>query len=149
SQTHQLFINVYELQEGLVLADYYNGVLTFTAPSGGPSLVSGTMDFHSAPQLTFTTFVISGRVREGLELTGKIGLALWYFRMTGRSLDMGTLGELAGFPYPLSGQADVRVHGSGDPRHPHVDGQVDLDRGTALGLAFRSGTASFVWQDTR
>ncbi len=38
ARTHSLFINDYELEEGLVLADYYNGVLTFSAPPNAPPL---------------------------------------------------------------------------------------------------------------
>ena len=41
----------------------------------------------------------------------------------------------------MSGVANVQVHGTGDPKHPHVDGKIDLDHGTAMGLSFRSGTA--------
>src|SRR5439155_10569234 len=102
-----------------------------------------------APQLKFTDFFISGKDRQGLQLSGDIGPALWDFRLAGRSLDMGILGELSGFPYSLSGAADIQVHGKGDAKRPHLDGKVDLDRGTALGLAFRSGSAEFIWQDAR
>jgi len=149
AHTHQLFINDYELGEGLVLIDYYQGILKFPSPAGLPALVTGAIDFHKAPQLTFTNFYISGNDRQGLELTGDIGPTLWDFRMAGHSLDMGILGELAGFPYPMSGSADVQVRGAGSPAHPHVEGKIDLTRGTALGLAFRTGSASFIWQDAR
>ena len=99
--------------------------------------------------MEFTNFFISGKDQEGLQLSGDIGPARWDFQMVGRRLDMGILGELAGFPYPLSGAANVQIRGTGDPKHPHVEGKVQLDRGTALGLAFRSGSAAFTWQDTR
>ena len=101
AQTHSLFINDYELEEGLLLVDYYDGILKFPAPSHAPRLVTGTIDFHSAPQLKFTDLFISGKDREGLQLSGDIGPALWDFQMAGRGLDMGTLGELAGFPLRL------------------------------------------------
>jgi len=147
--THSLFINDYELEEGILRADYYNGVLQFSAPPNSPALVTGTINFHNAPQLNFKDFFISGKDRQGLQLSGDIGPTLWDFRMTGRALDMGILAELAGFPYPISGSADVQVHGTGDPKHPHVDGKVDLNQGSVLGLSFRSGSAAFIWQDTR
>ncbi len=149
AQTHSLFINDYELEEGLLLADYYNGVLQFPTPPNAPRLVTGTIDFRNIPQLQFTDLFISGKDQQGLQFTGNIGPTLWDFKMAGRGLDMGTLGELSGFPYPISGAADVQVHGTGDPSHPHVEGKVDLDRGAVLGLAYRSGSAAFVWQDAR
>ncbi len=69
--------------------------------------------------------------------------------MAGHGLDMAILAELAGFTYPLSGNADVHVHGTGNPVHPHIDGTVDLDHGAVFGLSFRSGAAAFIWQDAR
>jgi len=149
AQTHSLFINDYELGEGLVLADYYNGVLQFPKPLNAPPLISGIIDFHSAPQLKFTNFFISGQDQQKLELSGDVGPALWDFQMAGRGLDMAILGELAGFTYPLSGSANVQVHGTGNPKSPHVDGKVDLDHGAVMGLSFRSGSAAFIWQDAR
>jgi len=149
AHTQQLFINDYELEEGLVLVDYYNGVLKFPPPADAPPLITGIIDFHKAPQLKFTDFFISGKDRQGLELSGDIGPTLWDFQMAGHGLDMGILGELAGFPYPMGGAADVQVRGTGNPAHPHVEGSVDLRRGTAFGLAFRTGSASFIWQDAR
>src|SRR5262249_16278036 len=87
--------------------------------------------------------------RQGLQLNGQIGPGLWDFQMAGQGLDIGTLAELSGFPYPMSGAANVQVRGSGDLAHPHVEGKVDLDRGTARGLSYRTGSAAFVWQDAR
>jgi len=149
AHTHQLFINDYELEEGLVLVDYYDKLLEFLVPPDAPPLVTGSINFHKAPQLQFTDFSISGKDRQGVRISGDIGPSLWDFRMSGHGLDMGTLSELSGFPYPMSGSADVQVRGTGDPKHPHVEGNIDLDRGTLVGLAFRTGTASFIWQDAR
>jgi len=149
AHTHSLFINDYELEEGHVWADYYNGMLHFTPPPHEPALITGTLDFRHAPQLKFTDFFISGRDQQGLQLTGDIGPALWNFRLNGHGLDMGTLGSLAGFSYPLEGDADVSVRGTGDLSHPHVEGTVQLQDGRALGLGFHSGSAAFVWQDYR
>jgi len=149
AQTHSLFINDYELEEGQLLADYFNGILNFSQPPNVPPLVTGTVNFHKAPQLKFTNLFISGKDKQGLQLNGQIGPTLWDFQMAGQGLDIGTLGELSGFPYPMSGAANVNVHGTGDPAHPHVEGKIDLEHGTALGLPFQTGTAAFVWQDAR
>lgn len=149
AHTHSLFINDYELEEGHVWADYYNGVLHFTPPQHEPALITGSLDFHHAPQLKFTDFFISGKDQQGLQLTGDIGPELWDFRLKGHGLDMGTLGSLAGFSYPLEGDADVSVQGTGNLSHPHVQGTVQIQDGRALGLGFHSGSADFVWQDYR
>jgi len=149
AHTRSLFINDYELEEGHVWADYYNGLLHFTAPPHAPALITGTLDFHHAPQLKFTDFFISGKDQQGLQLNGDIGPALWDFTLNGHGLDIGTLGSLAGFSYPLEGNADVSVKGTGDLGHPHVEGTIQLQDGRALGLAFHSGSAAFVWQDYR
>ena len=149
AHTRSLFINDYELEEGHVWADYYNGVLHFTPPQHGPALITGTLDFHHAPQLKFTDFFISGKDQQGLQLTGDIGPSLWDFRLNGHGLDMATLGSLAGFSYPLEGNADMSVRGTGDLIHPHIEGTVQLQDGRALGLGFHNGSAAFVWQDYR
>ena len=147
--THSLYINDYELEEGRVTADYYAGVLTFKPPLRGPRLVTGTVDFHHVPQLKFKDFYISGKEDQDLQITGDVGPSLWNFRLAGRGLDMGTLAGLAGFPYPLSGSANLSVTGTGDVHHPRLDGVIDLRQGSALGLAFKTGSAAFVWHDAR
>ena len=46
AHTHSLFINDYELEEGLVLVDYFNSVLKFPQPPNAPALVTGIVDFR-------------------------------------------------------------------------------------------------------
>lgn len=147
--TRSLFINDYELEEGHVNADYYDRVLRFHPLPQGPSMITGSVDFRQAPQLRFTDFSISGTDHRGFRMTGDIGPSLWDFRMAGRGLDLGTLGGLAGFPYSLNGTADGTIRGTGDSAHPHVEGSVDLKRGSVLGLSFENGSSAFVWQDDR
>ncbi|MFA5974780.1 MAG: translocation/assembly module TamB domain-containing protein [Elusimicrobiota bacterium] len=147
--TRSLFINDYELEEGLVSVDYYNNVLQFHPAARSPALMTGTVDFRQAPQLHFTDFFISGRDHQRLELTGDIGPSLWDFRMAGHGLDMGTLGGLAGFPYPVNGTADLSIRGTGDAAHPYAEGTIDLRQGSVLGLSFRNGASAFAWQDDR
>lgn len=147
ARTRSLFINDYELEEGVVLADYYNGVLRFQPPPLAPALITGTIDFQNAPQLKFSDFAITGKDAQTLQVTGDVGPKLWNFGMIGRRLDMGTLAGLASFPYSMNGTADLSIHGKGDATHPHIEGTINLDNGSALGLAFRTGTASFVWQN--
>ncbi len=149
AQTRSLFINDYELEEGILQADYYNGELKFSAPANAGPLITGTINFQKSPQLRISDLFISGKYEQGLALTGEMGPHHWDFKMEGRGMDISTLGELSGFPYAISGAADLSVVGRGDSKHPHVEGSVDLDRGSILGLAFRSGTAVFVWQDDR
>jgi hypothetical protein len=149
AQSDSLFINNYELQEGALLGDYYNGILKFSAAPGAPRLVTGTVDFRGAPQLKFTDFYITGIHEQRLLLSGDIGPALWNYRMEGKGLDVSALGELAGFPYPLSGTADVQLNGKGNANQPQIEGRVELERGSILGLAFQSGKAAFNWQNDR
>jgi autotransporter translocation and assembly factor TamB len=147
--TRSLFINDYQLEQGHVQASYYNRVLSFEPPALGRSLVTGTVDFQKMPQLRFKDFAVSGRGHTGLRLNGDIGPSLWNFTMSGEGLDLSTLGGLAGFPYPLSGSADTKIKGTGDFAHPNVEGTLDVRDGRAIGLDFKTGTATFAWQGQR
>jgi hypothetical protein len=149
AQTRGLFINDYELEQGRITADYEGSVLRFQPAGRGASLITGSIDFRKSPQLLFKDFFISGADKQGLTLSGTVGPSLWDFQLRGRAMDLGTLGGLSGFPYPLSGTADVAIHGSGDVDHPHLDGTVSVRDGRAMGIGFHSGEASFIWQDTR
>ncbi len=149
AQTRSLFINNYELEEGILQADFYDGELKFSAPPNSASLITGTVQLKKAPQLHITDLFISGKYEQGLAITGDLGPNLWDFKMEGRGLDIGTLSELAGFPYPLGGAANLRIVGRGDAKHPHVEGIIELDRGSILGLSYQTGTATFVWEDDR
>jgi hypothetical protein len=147
--TRGLFINDYELEEGHVAADYYDGLLRFDRPARAPALITGSVDVHRTPQLVFKDFFISGKDEQGLRLSGELGPARWDFRLLGTGLDLATLGNLAGFSYPMEGAADVDLRGTGDLQHPHIEGTLRLESGRVLGLAFRSGGADFLWQDAR
>ncbi len=147
AHTRSLFINDYELEEGHVSADYYNGLLQFHPPKQGTSLVTGLVNFHEAPQLHFDHFFISGKDGEGIHLTGDVGPRLWNFQLAGDGLDIGSLAGLAGFPYPMEGQASLAVRGTGNLAAPHIQGKVNLQDGRVFGLSFRTGTAELDWQN--
>src|SRR5262249_44736009 len=107
AHTRSLFINDYELQERQVHAEHYDRVLRFAPPEKGPTLMNGVVDFRQAPQMNFKDFRIAGKEGQGVALDGDIGPSHWDFRMNGQRMDLGVLGGLAGFPYPLSGEAEV------------------------------------------
>ena len=152
AHTHQLFINDYELGEGLVLIDYYKGVLKFPAPTGTPALVTGSIDFHAAPQLTFTNFFISGYDRQGLELSGQIGPSLWDFKMVGHGLDMGILWEnWRAFLVPHERRRRM-CRCAEQARQPILTwkGPLSSTEELLLGLAFpQRRRPPFIWQDAR
>ena len=86
AQTHSLFINDYELEEGVLLADYYNGVLTFSAAPHAPALFVRRHRLPERAAAQVHGVYISGKDKEGLELSGDIGPTLWDFKMAGHGL---------------------------------------------------------------
>jgi translocation and assembly module TamB len=99
--------------------------------------------------LAFMYFAVSVNNGEGLRLNGDIGPEKWNFALQGEGLDVGTLGGLGGFPYPLSGSANVNIHGTGNLQQPRVDGSLEVRDGRVLGLDFRHGSTEFAWQEQR
>jgi len=149
ARTRSIFINDYELQEGELRAAYYDQILRFSPPAKGPTLIDGTIDFHALPQLRFSKFRIVGKQGQGLELDGDIGPSRWDFRMAGQRIDLGILGGMAAFPYPLSGSAEVAIRGTGDLKNPHAEGSLKVRDGRVLGLSFTGGEAKFLWRNNR
>ncbi len=149
ARTRSLFINDYELQEGEIRADYYDRILRFIPPEKGSTLMSGSVDFRQIPQLHFDQFRIAGKQGQGLILDGDLGPDKWDFNMAGQKIDLGVLAGLAEFPYPLSGVANASIRGSGDLKHPHAEGTLDVQNGRALGLSFDTGSAQFIWRNNR
>jgi len=149
ARTQSLFINDYELEEGRILARYENGVIRFIPPPTPPTLISGSVHIADRPQLAFEHFLIAGKEGQKLDLHGQAGPTLWDFVMTGQRMDLGVLGSLAGFAMPLSGLANISVHGTGDLKHPHLEGRAEFQSGRAGILAFSEGEADFLWQDDR
>jgi hypothetical protein len=147
--TRSLFINDYQLEQGHVQASYYDRQLSFDRPRGGPALVTGLIDFKEAPQVMFKDFAVTGKEGAGLRLNGLVGPEKWNFSMSGQSLDLSTLGGLAGFPYSLDGSADVNIRGVGNLEHPNVEGTLDIRDGRVMGLHFQTGSAALAWQGQR
>lgn len=149
ARTRSLFINDYELQEGILRVNYYDRILNFSPPEKGPTLINGSVDFRNLPQLHFTKFRIVGKQGEGLELDGDIGPSRWDFHMAGQRVDLGILGGMAAFPYPLSGSADVSIRGTGDLQNPNAEGTLKVKDGRAMGLGFVQGESRFIWRNNR
>lgn len=149
ARTRSLFINDYELQQGSILASYYDRVIRFAPSSDGTSLIEGTIDFTRMPQLRFDQFRIAGKHQQGLLIDGEIGPTTWDFTLDGRRVDLATLSGLAGFPYRLTGTADAVLRGTGDLRRPQVQGRLQVSNGEALGLQFVKGQARFLWRNDR
>jgi len=149
ARTRSLYINDYELEEGQILARYQDGIIRFIPPPIPPTLISGTVHIARRPQLVFDHFIVTGKDQQKLDLHGEVGPTLWNFALTGQRMDLGVLGELAGFTVPFHGSADLAVKGTGDRQRPHLQGNVRLHEGRISVFGFSEGDADFLWQDNR
>jgi len=144
--TRSLFINDYELEEGRVHVEYDHGVFNFTPIRNNPVLATGRLDIRQAPQLIFDHFSIHGQNREKLEMDGQVGPDEWNFTVHGEDVELGLLSDLAGLTYPIAGKGSITAKAVGTLKDPHVEGSLTLGKGKAMGLAFGSGEAQFLWQ---